>query len=81
MPMDVDLSGSYGKGTMWFDTEHGRMLESLPSMAMGPKSEDGSAGEAQFEVTTSVSTEMLLLAKDPPAFEPASAKAAGGAKK
>ena len=83
-PMDVDLKGSEGTGTMWFDIEHGHMLEYLQSMdmkmAIGPKSEDGSAGETQFEVTTSLSSEMVWISKDALAFEPAAAKAAGGKK-
>ncbi len=81
-PMEANLDGSEGKGTMWFDTEHGRLLEFVQSMDMKMAiGEQESGGEAQFEVTTSMSSEMLLLAKDAPAFEPASAKAAGGAKK
>src|SRR5439155_5074699 len=81
-PMDIKMDASEGEGTQWFDTKTGRLVELALSMdlkmVMSRKSEKGAdADEAKMEMTTSISTKMLLLGKDAPAFERAAAKPAG----
>ena len=77
-PMTVNMDESGGKGTLWFDTKNGRMVELVQSidmkMRLGPKSEDESVEHSEMEMTSKLSTRMLLLAKDAPALEQAGAK-------
>lgn len=73
--VQVSLVGSKGEGTLWFDPQRGRMVESTLltdlHMALGAPPEDESEDDTRMTITTGISVRMLLLAKDAPAFEPA----------
>lgn len=78
LSMHVKMDDSLGKGTMWFDTQNGRMSELNQTMelkmSIGQGSEDAGSEDGGMQITSSVSTTMLLLGKDAPAFEREPAK-------
>ncbi|MEO6708427.1 MAG: DUF6263 family protein, partial [Planctomycetota bacterium] len=78
----IRMDSSKGEGTKWFDHEHGRMLESQQTieMKMSMSSETKPKDELEVRTSMSVSTRMLLLEKDDPAFDPASASSGAAAK-
>lgn len=82
--MSATMDESKGEGTMWFDTKRGRMVEVEQAwdmkMSFGKKSAEGADDEHSMEMTSSVSTRLLLLGKDAPVFEHAGGKPAGAKK-
>jgi hypothetical protein len=78
LPFSISMKEGELTGTMWFDTEHGRLVEHTHAvrmkLSMGAAASEGESENGMaMDMTTHVTNETVLLAQDAPAFESANA--------